>query len=252
MEIKILDYKKHNQISLKSIFEKYDNSIPIKLNPDELKSILSVSFSINFHFPLVNEESQFKIDNLLLENNKLFNISRDFGRHVIENLEGSNKTWLNDLLKKSYQLDKVFNNQKILDFIEIALIDYMKIRNWEFGIYFIKEFSKMIVDRLELDWSSKRINTALENDRDYLTKICKKIQETKSNLETHEILILVFVLQDNTMKNKVSIHFYDLISRIVREKYFELNLKTDLLKNTFSKSLKLNWNNNKGMGGLRR
>jgi hypothetical protein len=248
MEIKILDYKKHNQISLKSIFEKYDNSIPIKFNSDELKSILSIFFSLNYHYPNVTKENRIEVNHLLSEKNSLFNITRDFGRHMIENLEDFDKQWLINLESNYFQLDKLFRNQELFDFTQMALVDYMTIRNREFGKYFINEYSKIIINPVTFESSSFYIKSALEKENDSLKKIAEKIIESNANLETHESLLLVITLQEKLMNDKVSNYSYSLVSYIVKENAFELNLKVSRLKETLNKSLNFRWGKGKGRG----
>ena len=130
----------------------------------------------------------------------------------------------------------------------MALLDYMIIRNWEFGKFFIQEFSKTIINSSTFERNSLNIKRALKKENDYLIKIGEKILESKTDLKTHESLLLIFTLQERIMESEVSLYSYVLTNYIVREKAFELSLKIDTFKETLSKSLNSRWSKGKGKG----
>jgi translation initiation factor 2 beta subunit (eIF-2beta)/eIF-5 len=160
---------------------------------------------------------------------------------MIENLDNYYKGWLNHIEKTTFHFDKILKNTEIINFVEMALLDFMIIRNWEFGKFFIQEFSKIIIDSTTLERNSLSIKRALEKENDYLKKIGEKILESDENLETNESLLLVITLQERIIKNTVLRYSYTLTSYIVRENALELSLKIDTYKKTLSKSLNLKW-----------
>ena len=255
MKIITLQYRKHNQISYSNIRSKYfvNNVItekPILLTSDEIKSMISLLFCFKFHYPNFTINNMDKLKIILNEKAPLFNITRDFGRHMIENLDRYYTVWLNHIEKNPFRFDDLLENKEIIDFIEMALLDYMSIRKCEYGKFFIYEFSKIIISPITLERNSLKIKNVLEKENNYLIKIGEKISESKSNLKTHESLLLVFALRERIMKEKrVPYHSYALTNYIVRENVFELSLKINMFKESLDKSLNISWSKGKGMGG---
>lgn len=254
MKIKTLEYRKHNQIAYLDIRSKYfvNNVItkePIQLTSDETKSMISLLFCIKFHYPNFTDKNIDEIRIILNEKAPLFNITRDFGRHMIENLDRYYTVWLNHIEKSTFRFDNIFKNKEIIDFVEMALLDYMSIRNWEFGKFFVQEFSKIIINPITLEIRSLNIKRSLEKESNYLIKIGEKISESKANLKTHESLLLVFVLRERLMKEKIVPYYsYALTSYIVKENAFELSLKINIFKESLNRSLNFKWNKGKGRG----
>lgn len=254
MNIKTLEYRKHNQIAFLDIRSKYfaNNVItkePILLTSDEIKSMISLLFCFKFHYPNFTNNDIDKLNIILIEKAPLFNITRDFGRHMIENLDRYYTGWLNHIEKNPFRFDNIFKNNEIIDFVEMALLDHMSIRNWEFGKFFIHEFSKIIINPTILEIRSLEIKSVLEKENNYLIKIGEKISESKANLKTHESLLLVFALRERIIKEKIVPYYsYALTSYIAKENAFELSLKINTFKESLNKSLNFKWSNGKGKG----
>ena len=254
MNIKTLEYRKHNQITFLDIRSKYfvNNVItkePIQLTSDETKSMISLLFCIKFHYPNFTNNDIDILNIILVEKAPLFNITRDFGRHMIENLDRYYTGWLKHIEKSTFRFDNIFKNKEIIDFVEMALLDYMNIRKCEYGKFFIYEFSKIIINPITLEINKLKIKSVLEKESNYLIKIGEKILESKINLKTHESLLLVFALRERIMKEKkVSYYSYALTNYIVRENAFALSLKINTFKESLNKSLNFKWSNGKGKG----
>lgn len=254
MKVKTLEYRKHNQIAYLDIRSKYfTNNIitkqPILLTSDEIKSMISLLFCFKFHYPNFTNNDIDKSDIILNEKAPLFNITRDFGRHMIENLDSYYTGWLNHIEKNPFRFDDLLENKEIIDFIEMALLDYMSIRKCEYGKFFIYEFSKIIINPITLERNSLKIKSVLEKENNYLIKIGEKISESKINLKTYESLLLVFALRERIIKEKIVPYYsYALTSYIVKENALELSLKINIFKESLNRSLNFKWNKGKGRG----
>lgn len=254
MKVKTLEYRKHNQIAYLDIRSKYfKNNIitkePIQLTSDEIKSMISLLFCIKFHYPNFTDINSVEIKTILHKKDTLFNITRDFGRHMIENLDSYYTGWLNHIEKNPFRFDDLLENKEIIDFIEMALLDYMSIRKCEYGKFFIYEFSKIIINPITLERNSLKIKSVLEKENNYLIKIGEKISESKTNLKTHESLLLVFALRERIIKEKIVPYYsYALTSYIVKENALELSLKINIFKESLNRSLNFKWNKGKGRG----
>lgn len=248
MEIKTLEFKNYNHISIENIRKEYGFSNPSKLKPDEFNSFLSLLFSYNYHYPNPTKDKEKEILYLFSEKDALLNTTRDFGRQMIENLDGFNKEWLENLQSKTYKIFPL-NNAELLDFVDFVLIDFLNIRDWEYGRVFIQNFSKLLIDTYKFDLYSNSIKKYLENDNDYLKKIGKKIIQDTIKLETHEALLLVFVLKENLFKSKMTIYDYSITNYIVKENMYKLCNKKEDFRKVINNCLSPKWFRNKGKGG---
>lgn len=257
MEIKPLEFKEFHHVSYSDIGEKYKdefNSNSVRLSVVELKSMLALLFSIQFHEPTFSEQKSYKRKIILFEVAPVINITSKFGRHMIENLDKENLDWFNRLQSKSYLLSKIFKDGELNDFVHMALIDYMAIRKFEFGKFFLNGLSKSIIDTTGyfFDSKSEKVKKFLENNPNKLELIANKILNANSILNNKEALILVFAFNEYFSKSNNSDVVYAITNYIVRDNIYELNLKKNIFRNTISEALNNGWNLNKGRGGHKR
>ena len=133
MELFALEFKDCNHITLKNVIAKQikiKDQLAIKLSLDELKSLLSVFFSIQFHFNDRITQDKNLYREILFENDNLINTTRDFGRQLLENLNGFKKEELLSLANENYDMNMIFKNYSLNDFVERNLIGDMNFRNF--------------------------------------------------------------------------------------------------------------------------
>ena len=68
MELKTLDFKNYHHVRFDEIEKKYKeefNSEPMGLSEAELKSILALLFSIQFHYPVSSNDQIEKVNDIL-------------------------------------------------------------------------------------------------------------------------------------------------------------------------------------------
>lgn len=253
MKLFALEFKDFNHITLKNVIDKQikiKDQLAIKLSLDELKSVLSVFFSIQFHFndSITQDKNLYK--KVIFEDDNLVNTTRDFGRQLLENLDGFKKEELLSLVNESYDMNMIFKNDTLNDFVERNLISDMNFRSIEYGSFFLKNFSTKILNFNEHSLNFARINNALKNDDYPLKKIAKQITDSNSNLSTQEGLLLTFVLDEYLFKTKINPLQCGLVSFIVKENMYKLSLNLKNYKETLNTSLNKKWKLNKGLGGL--
>lgn len=247
MEIKALEFKQYRHENFETIIKDRNTSEPITFEKFELNSILSLLFSVEFHFPLITENNKKDVHDLINEKMPLFIISRDFGRNMLESLDGNSKDWLVDIQSKAYTLKGIFNNPYLIDFVQTAMIDIMPIRSWEYGRYYTSKLSNYVFDSFDSKQNIDIIKKKLEDKDDYLDKIADEVTKIRTKLGKHEQVILFLLLKEKLFKSKMTIFDYFLISNIVKENIINLSLKIMNLKLATNEILanKLN-NNNKG------
>lgn len=252
MELKALEFKEYKHVKYSEIVEKHRMNFytePINFTIDELKSLLSILFSIHYHLPEISKGQNDNINATLYEKNDIVNITSNFGRQMIENLDTNYNEWLNSLQKESYVLSNVLIDKALTDFVNMVLIDYMVIRKFEYGKYFLNQWSKSIIDSRNLFLHFERIKNAIVNKTDPTKIIGEIIQKANKNLSIPEGLLLVFTLKEIILKPSNSFGDYALTNFIVRDNIFDLSLKKNIFKNTINESLKQRWNLDRGKGG---
>jgi hypothetical protein len=253
MVYKTLDLKKTQHIYFKEIKDKYRSNIEkdevIKLTDDELKSIIAGIFAVLFHSPETKNLSDEKKDLFNDETNYFFNITKDFGRVLIENLDGFKLEWLNGLLHKEYKIKDILKNQDVRSFAEEGLIDLMNVREWEYGRFFLQKLFSILTDHLTWKLNEQGISSILKDNENHMSIMAKKIKLTNTNLESDEKFTLIFVLKEKILKDKMSMYDYTVISQIAQQKMCQFDIRKFTLLIAFNNYLSVDWNLNRGMGG---
>ena len=255
MEIKHLEFKDYNHISFLEMHNKYSNISDekfVKFTLDELKSLLALQFSKRYHF--LNDENDRKIlfNAIFNEKYSIINTTRDFGRQILENLDDYKKEWLNSLADMKYNFTSFMNEPELVEFVEANLLDYMTFRSFEYGEFFMRRFSREVVNLYNLDFYSPSILRNLKNEEYPLEKIAEKVYKNDSLLSTQEQLVLSFLLEEKLLKTKLNPIQYGLVCYIAKRQILKLHIRTKLYEETINKILAMKWNLNRGMGGPKR
>ena len=247
MELKVLDFKEFNHIKFEEIEAKYENDPnPVKFTLDEFKSIVSLLFSVQYHTPEVSEEHLHNIADILYEEYPIINITSKFGRQMIENLENDYLEWMNSLSNKSYRTYEMIFNEELNDFVHLALIDYMIIRKFEYGKFFLNEWSKLFfnLDGYSLSMNVAEIIGVFRTKEDAFKMLCDKLLKKNPDLSGYEVLFLAFTFKELFYKSDKDSINYALTNFIVRDKIHELNTRIDILKLSMIKEINPNQKTN--------
>jgi hypothetical protein len=254
MEIKTLDFKNYHHVRFDEIEKKYKeefNSEPMGFSESELKSILALIFSIQFHYPVSSNDQIEKVNDILYERHRIINLTTRFGRQMIENLDYVYLEWFNELLNRRYHLFEIIKDIELNNFVHLAVTDYMSIRKIEFGKFFLNEWSKSIIDTSSyyFDSYSRNIKKYFEDNPEKIWVVAEKIEKANPSLTIREGLLLIFTLKEYFIKPNNSIMDYTITNYIVRDNIHELNLKRSVYMSTIREVLNQKWNLNRGKGG---
>lgn len=223
----------------------------VSLNVTELKSILSAIYVDCLHKPEI-ENNQEISDKFLYEKNLYLKISRDFGRILLENLDGYKREWFQDLLKSKYKLDGILHNQELIHFVNEALISQMPIRQWEYGRFFLQRLFPILVDKDKWRYKKDDIYISIKDDENPLLKIATMFKKSTTTLNAYENFILIFVLKQELLKERITMQDYTVISQIAQQRMLRIYTKRFMLNQSLDSVIRLKWNLNKGRGGPRR
>lgn len=243
MELKVLDFKEFSHIKYEEIESKYENDPnPVTFTLDEFKSIVSLLFSVQYHTPEVSEEHLHNIADILYEEYPIVNITSKFGRQMIENLDNDYLEWMNSLSNKSYRISEMIFNEELNDFVHLALIDYMIIRKFEYGKFFLNEWSKLFfnLDGYSLSLNVVEIMRIFRTKEDALKMLCDKLLKKNPDLSGYEVLFLAFTFKELFYKSDKDSINYALTNYIVRDKIHELNARIAILKLAMVKEISPN------------
>ena len=257
MELKSLEIKNINQISLKDINSKYftqKESHLIKFIPTEFKSLLALRFACSYHIPFVDNEEEL-INETYHESSLFLNITTKFGRQLIANLEDDESKKIYYFLRnREYNYDSFFNDFQIEDFVEEILINQMTFRNLEYGKYFLNYFTRIIIEKdYEVDSDIKLKIDSLKKSKTPVKNIISQLEKNSKNISTPEGLLLTLALKKYLLDIKVSAVEYGLVNLIARQKILILTKNIQQYKNIVNKTLTMRWDLNqskgKGRGG---
>ena len=151
---------------------------------------------------------------------------------MIENLENDYLEWMNSLSNKSYRISEMIINEELNDFVHLALIDYMIIRKFEYGKFFLNEWSKQFfdLDGYSLSMNVVEIIRIFRTKEDALKMLCDKLLKKNPDLSDYEVLFLAFTFKELFYKSDKDFINYALTNFIVRDKIHELNARIEKLQ----------------------
>ncbi|KIX22071.1 hypothetical protein SY27_05230 [Flavobacterium sp. 316] len=221
-----------------------------------MKSIISYIFAIQYHDSDDRERNKEIINYILFEKHTITNTTREFGRLVLENLDGFKKEYLKSLQIKTYNLKDILNNNDLLEFTDTVLIDYMPLRSFEYGKLFMKKFTEEVINKNEFNFYYNKIQNVLKKEEHPLKKIGEQVTKANEyNFTLQENLLLALVLKEKLIATKCSLTEYSLVSVVARVKILDLVKRLEIYKKILDKSYALRWNldngKNRGRGGPR-
>lgn len=244
MELKVLNFKEFNHVKFKDIEVKYNNDLnPVKFSLDEFKSIVSLLFSVQYHTLEASEEHLHNIEDILNEEYPIINITSIFGRQMIENLEDEDYLeWMINLSNKSYRLSEMIFDEELKNFIYLALIDYMVIRKFEYGKFFLNEWTKSFFDLVGYSMSANvvEIIEIFRTKEDPLKLLCDQLRKKNPDLSDYEVLLLAFTFKELFYKSEDDSSNYGIANFIIRDKINELNARIEVLKSAMLKEISPN------------
>lgn len=246
MKTKILEFKEFDHISLQTILGKYlktQNIEDVLFTSNEFKSMLSYVFAYQFHRVRNEQIDKFFFESVKNETSGLLNSTRKFGRQLIENLDGFNKECLDDLMTKRYNIKHFFINKEIVNFIQEALLDYMTIRSFEYGAFFMKDFSNEVIDHSKFTSKLIELKKALNSKETSLRAIGVEIQKTNENISPLEGLLLSLTFRNKVLGINNSFFENLLVGHVSKDKMYNLAQNIGIYKKILTPSLILNQNN---------
>lgn len=223
----------------------------VRLSDEQLRALIKVLFGYGMHYDEVSEKQRPLFQKSLIDNrHALLGISETFAEHLMNNLEAHSKKELDELQKMEWNLKDPLNNEVLMDFVEMELLDpTVSFRKWEYGRYAIDhichEFFKTI------DWDKERVSIWEENTpmEDYLEGLENRLQHAENDLDIHERELLQLVAKSRLWPQKTNLVDYLKAGGIVQSNLIGISLRMDKLKLSLTNTLKQNSTRKKNRGG---
>lgn len=255
---KVLDYTEAiSKKSFQDIVKELDSegvSIDKTTLPEEqLKVFMSILFVYSFHYDAVESEQRpLFLKAVTDEKLPLLQISRKFCLYLFNNLEASAKTEFDLLQKMQYNLSNPFSNERLLDFVEMELMDVSEsYRKWEYGCFVTENLSEYFFKNSKWDKAKNSIKSDSKKADEYLQILEKQIDKKSDNLNSHEKLFLQLIAKAKLNPDKTNIADYLAISTIFQKRIFSLSLNKDKLVSVLDNAMKASKFKEKGKGGPR-
>lgn len=241
VEFELLSPKKTTYILYDNLQKKYLNSESIFFTEQELKSLMARSFAIELHSGHAQKLSEIDRKDFILDTNPYFKISIDFGLTLLDNLNDFKKDWFDKLLSQSFNRKDNLSISEIFEFINVAFIDQMNVRRWEYGKFFLEAFSQ-IMDKTLFNESVK----LLQSQENFWDIMYEKMYKIKEPIENYEAVLLAYFIKKYIEKQDLNMRDYFLLGSIACQKMPLIFKREQNLKQAVKEIISLDQNLNKG------
>jgi hypothetical protein len=182
------------------------------------------------------------------KNLPMLDMAKQFAIHLINNFSDEVVQELSAIQTKGLGFKNMLNNDELVDFVEMELVDpSTTYRKWEFGIFAIEHFINDI-NNTELEKIKSDNEIGFE---EFLELFASNFDIKATKLDDHEKLFLIVALKHKLSENKLNIATYDVAGSSVQRNLLGMSLRVDILKNSFSESLSLTIKNQNRKGPKR-
>lgn len=209
------------------------------LSDGQLKTLTAAIFTYGLHYDEVPEEQRELLLKAILEGKQpLFDLSHTFARHLMNNLDSSAKSRMEELQNSEYDLKRPLSNESLVDFIEEELVDQTtSYRKWEYGrfsaAYLVAHLS------MQVGWENveKTMKEKKPHPEVYLKNFGKELENSRYGLDAHEQLLLHLIVKAKLWSKKTSMSDYLLTGSIVQQHLLGLSLRSEKLVSTLKNAL---------------
>ena len=170
------------------------------------------------------------------KNLPIVEMAKKFAFHLINNFPVEVVQELSDIQTKEIVLGNVLDNEELVDFVEMEMVDpTTTYRKWEFGKFAIQHFINGIntTDFVKIKGNE---DSATEK---FVELFASNLDTQATKLDDHEKLFLIVAIRHKLSENKLNITTYDLMGSSVQRNLLGMSLRMDILKNSFRESLSL-------------
>ncbi|MDF0718346.1 hypothetical protein PY092_19455 [Muricauda sp. 334s03] len=186
---------------------------------------------------------------ILAEKNiPMLEMAKQFAIHLINNFSDEVVQELSAIQTKGLGFKNMLNNDGLVDFVEMELVDpTTTYRKWEFGKFAIEHF---INDIHNTELEKIKIDNEIGFE-EFLELFASNLDTQGTKLDDQEKLFLIVTLRHRLYENKLNIPTYEVVGSSVHRNLLGMSLRMDILKNSFRESLSLTIENQNRKGHKR-
>lgn len=224
----------------------------VRLSEEQLKIFMTTLFVYGMYYDAVdNGKRNLFLRAITEEKFPLLTISKKFCLHLLNNLGTLAQSEFDLIQKMEHNLIYPFSNDRILDFVEMDLIDVTEShRKWEYGRFVAENISEHFFKDKLWDKAKKTIERDIPKTKRHLREFEKQIEE-KEHLNLYEKLFLQLLVKAKLYPEKMNMADYLMVSTIFQRKIFDLSLRIDKLVKSLDNVIKTSRYWKKGKGGPR-
>lgn len=221
------------------------------LSKGQLKTLIAAIFTYGLHYDEVPKKQRELLLKAILEDKQpLFDLSQDFVRHLMNNLDSTAETQLEALQNISYDIKRPLSNERLVDFVEEELLDQTtSYRKWEYGRFSVAYMTVHL--SMQVDWKNMKKIVQEKKPRPdfYLKNITKELENSRYGLDAHEQLLLHLIVKAKLWPSKTTMADYSLVGSIVQQNLLGLSLRSEKLAKSIEIALERTPTINKRRGG---
>lgn len=218
-------------------------------NSTAINDVLSNLFVYLIHQDNLKIGQKDTFRKVLAEKNlPMLDMAKQFAIHLINNFSDEVVQELSAIQTKGLRFKNILDNEVLVDFVEMELIDpTTTYRKWEFGKFAIEHFINDI-NNTELERIKSDNEIGFE---EFIELFASNLDNQETKLDDQEKLFLIVALRHKLSENKLNIPTYDIVGSSVQRNLLGMSLRMDILKNSFRESLSLTIKNQNRKGPKR-
>ncbi|MBO0340156.1 hypothetical protein [Flagellimonas profundi] len=221
--------------TLNELGGKDSNTLKTVLSEEQLNSLVAILFAYGLHYDeLVEEKRQRFLNTLIEERLPLFQVSQTFVGHLLNNLDQGSKAELQQLLQMEHNLEKILSNERLLDFVEMELLDpTTSYRKWEYGRYLMAYMGQNAFGHIKWD--------KIADKKDFLQKLGEQLDKLNEKLDPQEKLFLQMMVRGMLEPQKINIAEFLFVGSYAQENMMRLSVRiqehSKILKSAIQKEI---------------
>lgn len=221
------------------------------LSEGQLKTLIATIFTYGLHYDEVPKEQRELLLKAILEGKQpLFDLSQTFARHLMNNLDSSEKSQLEALQNIEYDLKRPLSNESLVDFVEMELLDQTtSYRKWEYGRFSVAYLTAHFSTQAQWKKVEKTMKEKKPRPEVYLKSFGKELENARYGLDAHEQVLLHLVVKAKLWPGKTTMADYLLAGSIVQQHLLGLSLRSEKLAKALVNAMERTPNINKRRGG---
>jgi hypothetical protein len=235
--------KKTFRDTLREIIEQGTDISKTRLLGEQLDSLIAILFAYGLHYDeLAGEKRRSFLNALMEEKLPLFQLSQTFAGHLLNNLGNEARLELRQLRQLEYNIEDVLFNGRLLDFVEMELLDpTTSFRKWEYGRFAMAYMGQNIFGHIKWD--------KIRNKEVGLRRIDEQLEKQQGKMDPQEKLFLRLMAKGMLLPQKAKMSEFLFFGSYIQENMMGLSARIKDLSKILAKAIEKEISREKGKEG---